>query len=246
MRPSLLMALAVALLTLLISPLFGERAHAQTKPVLVELFTSQGCSSCPPADSYLGELAASDDVIALAYHVDYWDYLGWKDTFAKPAYTLRQRTYSLQVNRQYIGSTFAGIFTPEAVVQGTDSLIGSSRETIAARVAAHQAAPIGADLALTREGENLNIRVSPAPNGSPKARIMVATYLPEAKVDVRRGENAGRQLTYHHVVTSLTHAGDWNGKDTVDVRMKGVNGAAVVFLQGGGAGPVLAVAQSDG
>lgn len=246
MRPSSLLALVVTMLVPSLSPIFAGEARAESQPVLVELFTSQGCSSCPPADSYLGELAASGDVIALAYHVDYWDYLGWKDTFAKPAYTLRQRTYALQVNREYIGSNFGGIFTPEAVVQGTDSLIGSSRQIIADRVAVHQAAPAGADLDLTREGESMSIRVSPAPTGSPKARIMVATYLPEANVDVRRGENAGRQLTYHHVVTSLTHAGDWNGKDTMDVRVNGVTGAAVVFLQRGGAGPILAVAQSEG
>lgn len=238
--------LLVATLAVGLGMLGAGPARAQGQPILVELFTSQGCSSCPPADALLGELAARDDVIALAYHVDYWDYLGWKDTFASRANTIRQTTYSEEVDRQYIGRRFMGIFTPEVVVQGTDSLIGSSRSTITARIEAHSALDPLADLSLQRDGTTLVVSVRPAQDDVPPARVMFATYLSEAKVGVKRGENAGRELTYHHVVKALRHATDWNGRDAINVTINDLEGPVVVFLQRGAAGPVLAAAQSDG
>ena len=212
--------------------------------VLVELFTSQGCSSCPPADALMGELAARDDVIALAYHVDYWDYLGWKDTFAKPAFSERQRQYAYTVDRQYIGRRLRGSFTPEAVIGGYDSLIGSSRQAIVSRIVAHQDMEQKVALRLARSGNALSIEVEPIYTGLPQARIMLARILPEATVEIGRGENRGRTLTYHRVVTELVRLGDWDGQDTVRLQAAAGDGPVVVFVQDGKAGPVLAVAES--
>ncbi|MEO1313757.1 MAG: DUF1223 domain-containing protein [Pseudomonadota bacterium] len=220
-------------------------AAAQDRPVLVELFTSQGCSSCPPADRLLGELAKRDDVIALAYHVDYWDYLGWKDTFARPEHTKRQRGYAQEANREYLGRTFRGSFTPEMVVQGSDSLIGSSALTIQQRITAHSKTTAPAEVTLARIEGGLTIRVVPLGNGSPSANIMVATYTPEARVDVRRGENAGKALIYYHVVSELIKASDWDGTAPIDLTVRGVSGPVVVFLQRGSTGKVLAAAQLE-
>src|SRR5918996_4983900 len=114
----------LAALVLLAAP---PLARAQTNPVVVELFTSQGCSSCPPADALLAELAGKDGVIALALHVDYWDYLGWADSFASPAFTARQRAYAKKAHSRTI-------YTPQMIVQGEDRLVGSDDEMVLARI----------------------------------------------------------------------------------------------------------------
>ncbi|MEM8869989.1 MAG: DUF1223 domain-containing protein [Pseudomonadota bacterium] len=232
-------------LALLAAATAGTSARAQERTVLVELFTSQGCSSCPPADSLLGKLAERSDVIALAYHVDYWDYLGWKDTFALPENTTRQRGYAQQANRDYLGRTFRGSFTPEVVVQGTDSLIGSDALTIQQRITAHSksSAPVTVDLARTDTG--LSVRLEPNGKGGPSANVMVAPFTPEARVEVGRGENAGRALIYYHVVSRLLNAGTWNGTEAKEYVVQGVDGPVVVFLQRGTNGRVLASAQLD-
>jgi len=211
--------------------------------VLVELFTSQGCSSCPPADTLLGELAKRDDVIALSYHVDYWDYLGWKDTFAQAAFSDRQRAYSGTVDRQYIGRRLRGSFTPEVVVGGRDSLIGSSRQGVVSRIIAQNDQEPRARIALSREGDALTIELTPLWTGIGEVRVMLAQVDNEATVDIRRGENRGRTLTYHRVVRDLSSVGNWDGKAAGRLTLPDVPGHAVVFLQQGHAGPVLAVAE---
>ena len=105
-------------------------ARAQGSPVVVELFTSQGCSSCPPADALLRKLAEEEDVIALALHVDYWDYLGWKDSFATPKFTARQRAYAKKARSR-------SIYTPQMVVQGEDRVVGNDAEMVLARISEH-------------------------------------------------------------------------------------------------------------
>ncbi|MEM8788166.1 MAG: DUF1223 domain-containing protein [Pseudomonadota bacterium] len=216
---------------------------AADQPVVVELFTSQGCSSCPPADRLLGELAERGDVIALAYHVDYWDYLGWKDTFADAKYSDRQRDYAPQVDRSYIGRAFRGSFTPEVVVQGTDSLIGSAARIIQERIDAYAAADAYADILMERASGGLIVRIDPAGGTVPATRVMMARYMPRATVEIGRGENAGRSLTYHRVVTELRQIGDFSGQGRLDLRVPEVDGPVVIFLQRGDAGPILAAAE---
>jgi len=227
--------------TVLVSLLgFGAAPKAQADPVLVELFTSQGCHSCPPADDFLGALGERDDVVALAYHVDYWDYLGWKDTFAQNAFTQRQRQYAPRVDRSYIGRSFGGIFTPEMVVHGSDSLIGSTRTAVLNRIKAHEERAPVASISVTRDGGRLVISVTPAAGGAPEAQVMLARFTPTARVDVQRGENAGKSLTYHNVVTELGALTNWDGASSIAVEAPDDGGAAAVFLQRGTAGPVLA------
>lgn len=232
----------LAALMILIGLSSGHPARADG-PVLVELFTSQGCSSCPPADALLPELAERADVIALAYHVDYWDYLGWRDTFAQAAFSERQGRYSTKVDRTHIrGHRFGGSFTPEVVVQGVDSLIGSDGLSILARVSAHAAQPTGAELKLSREGEDLIVELQPGP-GAASAAVKLAAVLPRATVEIARGENARRTLTYHHIVQDLRRIHDWDGTSAVRLRVPGVPGQAVVFVQDGKAGRVFGAAE---
>lgn len=240
MRKALLLLAVGAVSAVLSAP--ATRA-AEATPVLVELFTSQGCSSCPPADALLGELAKRDGVIALAYHVDYWDYLGWKDTFAQPAFTQRQRSYAPQVDRQHIKRRLRGSFTPEMVIQGRDSLIGSAARTVEARIEAHAATPAVAKVALKSEGADLIVNLTPARGQAADTRVMMARFRPKIDVTIDRGENAGRTLTYHRVVTELSQIGRWDGKAGQTLRVSNVDGPVVVFLQRGNAGPVLAAAE---
>ncbi|WP_112321402.1 DUF1223 domain-containing protein [Oceanibium sediminis] len=240
MRRSLLL---VAIAAFAVS-VYGQAGRAGS-PVLVELFTSQGCSSCPPADKLLGELAERPDVVALAYHVDYWDYLGWKDTFAQPAFSERQRSYSSRVDRQYIKRRLRGSFTPEIVVQGSDSLIGSAAPIVTRRIEAHAAAPNLAEIVLRAEGGDLVVTLIRGSGAAMDTSVMLARIRPRIDVTIEKGENAGRTITYHNVVTDLSLAGRWNGKSDKTLIMAGVDGPAVVFLQSGTAGPVIAAAQTD-
>jgi len=223
--------------------LFLASSNAGRADVLVELFTSQGCSSCPPADSLLAELAEHEDVVALAYHVDYWDYLGWKDTFARPEFSARQRQYSKKTDRQWIGRKMRGLFTPEIVVQGKDSLVGSSRAGVIGRVAAHAAQAPAADLRLERDGKDLIVSIRPTGSAAGAASILLARYTPSQSVMIKRGENAGKTVSYTHIVTHLDVIGEWNGRDARQIRVGQTPGPVVVFAQGERLGPVIAVAQ---
>ena len=223
--------------------LFLMAAPMARAQVLVELFTSQGCSSCPPADALLEELSGRDDVIALAFHVDYWDYLGWKDTFARPEFTARQQAYSRKVDRQYIGRKLRGSFTPEVVIGGYDSLVGSSRQGIVSRIVAHRDMARKVELDLARSEGQISVRLQPIAADVPRTRIMLASVRDAAVVDVERGENRGRKLTYHRIVEALKVLGNWDGASTAELTAPDPGGTVVVFLQAGKAGPVLAVAE---
>ena len=143
---------AIAMWTALFVP-----AHAQS-PVVVELFTSQGCSSCPPADALLHELAGRDDVIALALHVDYWDYIGWEDAFADPAHTQRQRQYALEAGRR-------SVYTPQMVINGQTAIVGTKPMALSEAIAHYATKDMGVELALARTDEGLEISAQ-APNVS--------------------------------------------------------------------------------
>src|SRR6056297_463176 len=168
-------------------------ANGQDRPVVVELYTSQGCSSCPPADAILAELADREDVIALAFHVDYWDYIGWKDVFASPANTLRQRNYARVAGAR-------SIYTPQMIVDGTDHVIGTKPMKLAEHIQQHRDRATPVSLTLTRAGDQVRIRARSASRLSGGATVRVVTYSPKETVAIKRGENAGRTLTHHNVV----------------------------------------------
>lgn len=215
-------------------------AQAQQGPVVVELFTSQGCHSCPPADDILAELAARDDVIALALHVDYWDYLGWKDAFALPGHVKRQKDYRRTLKAR-------SIYTPQAMIDGEADAVGSRRSDVYSAIQAAKAKPNPAEVGFDDIGGRMIARVAPATEesapGEP-ATVWMVTYAAPQEVDIRRGENAGRTLTYHNVVTSWIRMGEWRGEATnYDAPMPEGAAGAVVLVQEGAAGRILGAAE---
>jgi len=175
-----------------------ERLRTRAATVL-ELFTSQGCASCPAADALLSELAGREDVIALAYHVDYWDYVGWPDTFGSAANTARQRAYS---------SAWGGkrIFTPQLVINGASHSVGSRREEVEYKIG--QAAPLALPIALSVEDGMLSISAE-GQAGLEHAMVWLVTYRDHADIAIPRGENAGKTMTYTHIVTGRQLLGMW-------------------------------------
>jgi hypothetical protein len=179
----------------------GTVQAAASKPV-VELFTSQGCSSCPPADEVLAELAAKGEVIALSLPVDYWDYLGWKDTFAKPAFTARQRTYAgARGDRQ--------VYTPQAVINGRMHANGADTREIANAVAA-TSATLSVAIKIDRTADGVTVTL-PASPGISAATVAAMPVIGQRKVAIGRGENARRSVTYTNIVREIVSLGAWSG-----------------------------------
>ena len=206
------------------------------QPVVVELYTSQGCSSCPPADRILGELSERDDVIALGLHVDYWDYLGWKDKFANPEFTNRQRAYARAAGERTI-------YTPQMVIGGKDHVIGSKPMKISNLIRKHSQKSAPVSLRIKRSGGEIVIEATPK-SGIGGVVVDIVTYAPKSTVDIRRGENAGRKITYHNIVQSWSRLGTWNGKGTYRASAKVASDTPVVVLvQSQGNGPILAAAR---
>ena len=173
-------------------------------PVVVELYTSQGCSSCPPADAFLGELAMWPGVIALAFHVDYWDYIGWKDPFAKPAYTERQKSYQRSFASRYI-------YTPQMVIDGRDHAVGSRRAEVKDKIARARSRAKAIEVRFeAADGGRVVIPAGPAPAAG--ADVWLAVYDEEHETEVGRGENSGRTLKDYNVVRELQHLGYWTGE----------------------------------
>ncbi len=227
-----LAALAIALAT------FSAAAAQETPaPVVVELFTSQGCSSCPPADAVLAELAPRDDVIALALHVDYWDYIGWKDSFAAPAFTKRQKAYARAAGSRTI-------YTPQMIVAGHDRLTGLKPMHLADLIRAHGAQPARVRLQLARAGGMVEITAEARPALPGPAVVQLVRYLPERQVEILRGENAGRRLTYANIVTSWTVLRDWDGQGVLKIAAPAPGDEpVVVIVQQAGPGAILAAAR---
>lgn len=163
---------------------------ASTSPTVLELFTSQGCSSCPPADALLGTLAQRPDVIAIAWHVDYWNYLGWKDPYADKRWTERQRDYARHLRGE--------VYTPAMVVNGATMLVGSDGYGVTQAIA--RAAPLPTVPGLRRTATGLEARFGPVPTG---ATAQLVIYDPENATAVRAGENAGRQLKEYRIVRDV-------------------------------------------
>ncbi len=182
-----------------LSPLAAQAAE---RPVVVELFTSQGCSSCPPADAYLRELSTQRaDVLPLAFHVTYWDGLGWKDPYSMQAATQRQDLY---------GRRFGdGSYTPEIVVDGAAGMVGSRRSDVGAAIErAKRTSRTAAAVSVTKNGEQVSIQVG---SGSGTGRILLIGFDREHTTAIGRGENSGRTLTEANIVRSIRAVGQWSG-----------------------------------
>jgi hypothetical protein len=215
----------------------GAVADEATRPVVVELFTSQGCSSCPPADAYLRELSRRSDVIALAYHVDYWNYIGWVDPFATKEMTQRQRDYARTLGQRYV-------YTPEMVIAGARHEDGTKREAIEKLIADARTAPPGPAITLSREGDG-KMRVHIAAHDIARGEaipIWLVNFDREHWTKIGQGENQGRTLGDFQIVRSFRQIGSWRG-ETLDVDLASEatkDGGCAVLLQRGGTGPILA------
>lgn len=213
-------------------------------PVVVELFTSQGCSSCPPADKVLTELREQEDVIALSWSIDYWDYLGWKDTNASEANTMRQRAYNDYLGRRVV-------YTPQMIFDGKAHLVGSKRNKVLRKVEELRAADQSTKAGVTiTKGENgmLQAHLEGSDIGE-KAVVRMVWYDDAKVVDIGRGENRGRELTYHNVVRGSQVIGHYDGTASTfdlpieDAMMMNCD-AVVVLVQADPAGPIIGAAQT--
>ncbi|WP_274423368.1 DUF1223 domain-containing protein [Chelativorans sp. YIM 93263] len=232
---------------LLVAPPFSPDAFAEEGKTagVVELFTSQGCSRCPPADEILSELAERKDMVVLAYHVSYWDYLGWKDEFATPENTARQRDYENVLN--------TSVYTPQAVINGGFSEVGSDREALLSLLETH--APLPVDVELSYKEKSLVIDVGSSSTVEPAAdtHVVLVYYRPRQAVAIREGENAGREIVYRNIVTDFQTVGMWHGEPLrlelpmSQVKKKG--GGCAVLLQSvgepGNPGPILGAANRE-
>lgn len=208
------------------------------EPVVIELFTSQGCSSCPPADAMILELAKRDDVIPLALHVDYWDYIGWKDSFARPAHTERQKAYARAAGHRTV-------FTPQIIVDGIDHMVGNKPMQLAQLIDAHGDRPRTVGMELERHGASVRIRAE-ALTALPEGMIVhVVRYLPQETVSIKRGENAGRTITYANIVTEWQAVARWDGATPLEIEADAPGPLPVVALvQAPGHGAILGAAQT--
>ncbi|MCA0872372.1 DUF1223 domain-containing protein [Seohaeicola saemankumensis] len=230
----------LATFALLLAMAPGALSAQNRSPVVVELFTSQGCSSCPPADALMHELATRDDVLPLALHVDYWDYIGWKDEFATPAHSARQKGYAHAGGRTMV-------YTPQMIVMGREDVVGAKTMKLADLIMKyHQQTPVVAASAARSDGE-IAIEIEPLDSRLSGAfDVHLVRYTPLRHVDIKRGENAGRSLDYANVVDGWQVVATWDGRAPLrlDLPLAGDRPAAVLVQQTGH-GPIVAAARAD-
>ena len=223
-------------------------AHASAEPrAVVELFTSQGCSSCPPADALLGKLAHDPNVIALTLAIDYWDYIGWKDTLAIPGHANRQKAYSKMRGDR-------GVYTPQVIVNGSTQALGSDQAEIERAIGQshHASATLSVPVSIKVADGRLTVD-APAGKGTDEhAEVWLCPVSSAVPVAIGRGENHGRTITYHNAVRRWIRLGEWNGAaaswsiSLKDLKSEGADKAAVL-LQSGSAtrpGPMLGAAMT--
>lgn len=186
-------------------------------PVLVELFTSQACASCPKADAFLHELVAREDVIALALHVDYWDYI-FDDPFGKEAHTKRQYGYAGAGGRDMV-------YTPQMVIGGLDHVVGNRPKDVTRLIDKHLAAPRPVTVELTREGDRVTVSAKAAAGFDAPLLVQIAQFLPEKTVSIDEGENAGKTYSYANIVTDLTEIGRWDPATPLSMSFDAPNSA---------------------
>lgn len=240
-RLAILLAMVAALSA--VRPADAEDARPRG---VLELFTSQGCNSCPTADRLFGEFARAGDVVALAYHVDYWDYRGWRDTLGSPENTQRQRDYAKVFGNR-------AVYTPQAVINGRRHVNGSSRSAIESGFTEMAAAGQGlaVDVSIERLGRSVVIDIGEAELRPVQANVLLVYFDPARPVEITRGENKGEVITYWNAVTGFQSAGLWNGEKTQlempgsEIDRKGAGGCAVLLqaiASDGMPGPILGAA----
>ncbi len=215
-------------------PSMGFAADA-AHPTVVELFQSQGCSSCPPAEANVGAISDRADVLALSFEVDYWDRLGWKDTFSKAAWTARQYAYAHAMGRD-------GVYTPQVVVNGRVEGDGLEPGGLADLMRRGERSAGGPSVGIS--GSAVAVGAGPAPSGG--AEVWLARFIPHTvEVAIPRGENAGRTLPYKDVVREMVLIGHWHGEAaTYPLPGGGEPGLAeAAIVQAAGSGPILAAAK---
>lgn len=208
--------------------------QAEAEPgVVLELYTSQGCAACPPADRIFATLADRPGVIALGLHVDYWDYIGWRDRFAKPEFTARQKTYARR-------SGSVTIYTPQMIVGGTDTVQGFRPMAVQDLLVQHAAFAPSIRMALHRNGVSLRIEAEADLPIDREILVQIVRYEPSQTISISSGENAGSVVTYRNVVTHWSELARWDGAGRVDYSAV-VEGdqPVVVILQDAGNGAIL-------
>ena len=201
---------------------------------VVELFTSQGCSSCPAADQLLGQLANDPTLVAMSLPIDYWDYLGWKDTLAKPAHTARQRAYA-----QVRGDR--AVYTPQVVVNGEVHVQGSDKDGIEQAIVETRAQPgtLSLPVGLSVEGGRVKVSVPANADARSTGEIWLCALTRSIPIAIGRGENSGRTVTYHNVVRRWVKLGEWNGAartwsvPVADLGGENANAVSVLVQAGG-------------
>ncbi len=213
--------------------------------VVVELFTSQGCNACPPADAFMIELAHRPDILGLTYNVDYWDYLGWRDTLGSPDFTRRQQRYAA-----YRGDS--RVYTPQMIINGRHHVIGNRRKKVLELIAKEKREGDcrHVPMTLSEKGGMLRVRTAGAPDKlkGREATLWVVTALKEVEVEIARGENRGKKLRYCNVVRKIVPAAMWHG-DPLDLTLPRselfVDGAqtCAALLQLDEHGPIIGAAR---
>lgn len=213
---------------------FAQRPTAQARTsalgpishptVVVELFTSQGCTACPPADRMLADLAQRDDILALSWHVDYWDYLGWTDDFARPEFTLRQQAYAHAWGER-------AIYTPQMIVGGTDTLIALRPAELMALVDMQMTRPVPIMVSTRQQGDDFQIELTPRAPIPDKVAIMLVRYAPLRHVTIKAGENRGIAVAYSNVVLAADRIGEWDGRAALRMNVRPEPGAGDAYPQ---------------
>ncbi len=223
---------ALSLAVIASAMMTSAAALAQTRGV-IELFTSQGCSSCPPADKLAGELARDPSLVVLSLPVDYWDYLGWKDTLAIPGHTKRQRAYSK-------GRGDREVYTPQVIVNGTKHVLGSDKNAIKSAIAqtSNQSGTLPLPVSLSVAAEQISVSVPASKSGAAQGEVWLCPITRNAEIAIGRGENSGHSVTYHNVVRRWIKLGDWTGAaKTFTIPKQDVTGfdadAVAVVVQSG-------------
>ena len=208
-------------------------AQAGEPRAVLELFTSQGCSSCPPADRLVGQFANDPSVVALSVPIDYWDYLGWRDTLAKPAHSARQRAYARARGD-------GQVYTPQIVVNGSADALGSDQAAIERAIAQtdHSTGVMSLPVVLAVSNGTLNVSVSDADKAPAGAEVWLCPLAKAVPVAIGRGENRGRTITYHNVVRNWLKLGtlsaaqsSWN-VPIAQIKAEGIDAAAVMVQEG--------------
>jgi hypothetical protein len=225
----------------------GQAASAEPRAV-IELFTSQGCSSCPPADALLGKLAHDPNIIALSLPIDYWDYIGWKDTLALPGHANRQKAYSRARGDR-------GVYTPQAVVNGAVQALGSDAKDIERAIGqSHRnSETLSVPVSLSAADDKVTVNAPAATAPDEHGEVWLCPVSSAIQVKIGRGENEGRTITYHNAVRRWIKLGDWNGTPATwtvplkDVKTAGVDAIAVLLQSGTAArpGPMLGAAMTS-